>query len=596
MQARLATIHHVGLATLIALCACSSEVPSSFGSALSIELWGGADGFVLEGALGDPSYRATYPNPAAIDRMVVSLDSRGGLVTDCTAFETPLSCRAVPLIPERLRDRNGYGIVRIYDLYGKLIAEHRVPEERDTPSDLPRPDDAERPHDTEHPEEMRERSIYEGPVGIVFEQLEAELDGESFGLEDIEEVTATGGWTTRVTINESADERSDEAEENLPSLRAYLSIDEDEITHLHMENSRGYDASPTGHFGGVIIVFEQVDGSPNARRVHVDAVWPDESWARLIFRYNPSSNALPDEMAPPSTAQPQPSWTESFSDCARPALRQQFCDDVNGFLDSVATAYDLSCAVLPEHPQGEPSLGRSADGDREAAFNACQSATEVAAARLQSRSGIGDEHNDLCETLLLRTWDNYAREQLQFDGICQGSPIVLDLLGDGIALSAVDGGIAFDLLDDGRPVQTAWPEGADDAFLVIDRDRDGSVAGATELFGNFTGGGSHANGFEPLAALDDDGDGRVDANDAGFSVLAVWQDGDRDGTSQPLEIRPLAEVGIVALTVRPHRVEGTQARDEHGNSLPLVASFEWADGSRGEMADVFLSYRPLASE
>jgi hypothetical protein len=93
------------------------------------------------------------------------------------------------------------------------------------------------------------------------------------------------------------------------------------------------------------------------------------------------------------------------------------------------------------------------------------------------------------------------------------SPLVLDLDGDGVRLSGLAEGVPFDLLGTGEKVLSAWTDGRD-AMLALDRNENGRIDDATELFGNVTGGGAFGDGFGPLAALDDDRDGAIDARDA----------------------------------------------------------------------------------
>jgi hypothetical protein len=165
---------------------------------------------------------------------------------------------------------------------------------------------------------------------------------------------------------------------------------------------------------------------------------------------------------------------------------------------------------------------------------------------------------------------------------CKGSPLVLDLRGDGIEASAPADGVRFDLLGFGA-LQTAWV-GGDDALLALDRDGDGRIESGVELFGEAAGGLPHADGFDALAKLDANGDGRLDALDAMFPRLVLWQDRNRDGVSQRRELRTLLEAGVRSLGLS----RSVEPRiDRHGNDLSLRGRFTRADGSSGEMVDVF---------
>lgn len=114
-------------------------------------------------------------------------------------------------------------------------------------------------------------------------------------------------------------------------------------------------------------------------------------------------------------------------------------------------------------------------------------------------------------------------------------PLIVNF--DGNAADLQDTRFRFDLNADGRPDQIATP-GAGSAFLVLDRNRDGQVNDGRELFGPSTG-----NGFTELAALDEDGNGWIDAGDPAFADLAVW----RPGAEGQALLQSLPEAGIGAL-------------------------------------------------
>ena len=63
------------------------------------------------------------------------------------------------------------------------------------------------------------------------------------------------------------------------------------------------------------------------------------------------------------------------------------------------------------------------------------------------------------------------------------------------------------------------------------------------MFGNFTplrSGERAAHGFEALSELDENRDGNVDADDAGWQNLLLWTDRNRDGLSTADELQPIA--------------------------------------------------------
>lgn len=156
---------------------------------------------------------------------------------------------------------------------------------------------------------------------------------------------------------------------------------------------------------------------------------------------------------------------------------------------------------------------------------------------------------------------------------CQTSPILIDLDNNGFHLAGLDEAVGFDIDGDGTANRISWTAaGTLDAFLVLDRNANGTIDDGRELFGTATplaAGGTAANGYEALRELDDvayggNGDTMVDASDAAWDLLAVWIDADHDAISDPHELATLASFGIAAFDTGYKRAS---RRDEHGNGF-----------------------------
>lgn len=162
-------------------------------------------------------------------------------------------------------------------------------------------------------------------------------------------------------------------------------------------------------------------------------------------------------------------------------------------------------------------------------------------------------------------------------GNVQIDPLVLDLNGDGIELSSLfRSQTQFDLDGDGFAERTAWVE-PDDGLLVYDANGNGTIDDISELFGSPT-----ATGYSELAAFDTNSDGVVDAQDAQFSDLEIWQDLDGDGQADAGELTSLSAAGIASIGVT-----GTASDlSVNFNRIIETGSYTRTDGSTGLTGEV----------
>jgi Ca2+-binding RTX toxin-like protein len=166
------------------------------------------------------------------------------------------------------------------------------------------------------------------------------------------------------------------------------------------------------------------------------------------------------------------------------------------------------------------------------------------------------------------------------------SPLILDLDGDGIETTTVNGGAYFDHDKNGFAEQTSWAS-SDDGLLVLDRNGDGIINDGKELFGNKTPLKNNtlaSNGFQALAEWDDNKDGKIDINDSVWSNLKVWQDYDGDGFSGSDELWNLSDLGITSINTG---YTTSSLVDPNGNEHRQVGSFTRSDGTMGTATDVW---------
>ena len=181
-----------------------------------------------------------------------------------------------------------------------------------------------------------------------------------------------------------------------------------------------------------------------------------------------------------------------------------------------------------------------------------------------------------------------ALQHRRSDGL-EPVALIVDAEGNGIRLQGVaTGPLVKDPL--GRQMRTGWTTpNSDDAFVVVEQNQNGRIDSLTELLG-WQG---PPNGFDYLRALDGTppGPGKfgrahrspdqtIDASDAIFHRLVLWQDANADGESSEQELKSATFLGFRSISLKTEAadqlisgnrvVERAQARREQDGKVSLV--------------------------
>jgi Ca2+-binding RTX toxin-like protein len=252
--------------------------------------------------------------------------------------------------------------------------------------------------------------------------------------------------------------------------------------------------------------------------------------------------------------------------------------------DSTSTVYQ-SASGKPVWAEVDIPDGRGGRVQTRYEFDADGNLRKQAETRTDERG-----HSETTEHEYIPDPMNDAKENTDApqDAQTRRDPLTLDLNADGIigTTNNQTNGQHFDHDANGFAESTGWiaPQ---DGLLAWDRNANGLIDNGTELFGDQTllrSGAKAASGLQALAEWDSNRDGRIDANDARFADLRVWQDLNQDGVSQIDELKSLLDAGIAAISLASTATTGTP--DANGNTLIRNGSFVRADGSTGLAGEI----------
>jgi hypothetical protein len=120
--------------------------------------------------------------------------------------------------------------------------------------------------------------------------------------------------------------------------------------------------------------------------------------------------------------------------------------------------------------------------------------------------------------------------------------------------------VKFDLDGTGRPQTYPWLR-PDAAFLVWDPQHTGRITSGRQLFGNVTWWMFWNDGYQAMAALDDNHDGWLTGCE--LAGLALWFDVNQNGVSDPGEVIPIDKTDIEGIAVLPEALGAHALMNSH---------------------------------
>jgi hypothetical protein len=139
--------------------------------------------------------------------------------------------------------------------------------------------------------------------------------------------------------------------------------------------------------------------------------------------------------------------------------------------------------------------------------------------------------------------------------------------------------VRFDLAGTGEREQWPWVRPGV-GILVWDPLRMGRITSGRQLFGSRTWQMRWRNGYEPLASLDDNGDGELTGGE--LRGISVWYDRNGNAVSEPGEVVTTESSGLAAISVRPDKRVGGVPGASSGIRMrdgQVIPTFDWTPRS-----------------
>ncbi|MGC4045426.1 MAG: hypothetical protein QM758_16670 [Armatimonas sp.] len=162
------------------------------------------------------------------------------------------------------------------------------------------------------------------------------------------------------------------------------------------------------------------------------------------------------------------------------------------------------------------------------------------------------------------------------------TPIVFSLKPgvDGRTVVQRSRAMRFDLDGTGMRILDSWPA-PETAILVWDPKRTGKITSGVQLFGSSTFWLFWKDGYAAMASLDDNGDGWLSGKE--LKGLALWQDRNSNGISDPGEVTPIEATNVAAISVNSTGTDGGFTSNSQGLRLKngsVLPTWDWVATAR----------------
>ncbi len=243
-------------------------------------------------------------------------------------------------------------------------------------------------------------------------------------------------------------------------------------------------------------------------------------------------------------------------------------------------AAELTQAANAVQAQKTPQTGSAGFGlEYDSSETYLEAESMSFSARGMVRTSDGKQIDFNLELSMQRAFYSESSTSLRIGDAVQKDPLVINFNGTAAQLTSAK--FSFDIDTDGDAEQISFVD-PNSGFIALDKNNDGTVNNGSELFGTASG-----DGFQDLAAYDQDQNGWIDDNDPVFSQLKVWMK-DAMGHDSLTGLKA-SGVGALYLGEISTRFDMKTASNESLGTLRTSSVYLNENGTVGTIQDIDLT-------